>query len=152
MELKEKILSLHVHLQLLSSPVEIQSKWTKCINAVNHCAHLVCDLRYHQLWENREGALLENPKTLLFRSTCTYIHACWSCFYSNPSPLAHTYILHTVAAYVCMCMQWPLFRHMYYHISYMFFVSACFAQTRLKRPVQQQKAEDCDLSSRKMKT
>ena len=36
MELKKKILSLHS--QLLSSPVEFESTWTKCINAINHCA------------------------------------------------------------------------------------------------------------------
>ena len=35
MELKKKILSLHP--QLLSSPVEFESTWTKCINAINHC-------------------------------------------------------------------------------------------------------------------
>ena len=36
MELKKKMLSLHP--QLISSPVEFEPIWTRCVNAINHCA------------------------------------------------------------------------------------------------------------------
>ena len=36
MELKKKIIS--VHPQFISTPVEFEPIWTKCVNAINHCA------------------------------------------------------------------------------------------------------------------
>ena len=36
MDLKKKMVSLHPH--FISSPVEFEPTWTKCVNAINHCA------------------------------------------------------------------------------------------------------------------
>ena len=36
LELKNKILSLHP--QFISSPIEFEPVWTKCVGAINHCA------------------------------------------------------------------------------------------------------------------
>ena len=36
MALKKKMLSLHP--QFISCPVDFETTWTKCVNAINHCA------------------------------------------------------------------------------------------------------------------
>lgn len=36
LEMKKKIMSLHP--QYISSPVEFEPVWTKCVGAINHCA------------------------------------------------------------------------------------------------------------------
>ena len=36
LDLKKKILSLHP--QLISSPIEFETTWSKCVNAINKCA------------------------------------------------------------------------------------------------------------------